>query len=184
MSTSRRCRRSPTATLAGAHRCCSRTRAPSSRRSSSALCAATPRRVPRRALCAARELPPSGTWRCRWSRAACWPNGTPRGGRLTVSGGAKVLFFNRRTLAKQMDLPERDRDRRERRRRRLRRARRVLPGGLSHPVRRTLCRPAGEMDRGPARAPDVREPRARGGMRHRDRLRARRPSSACAAMPL
>jgi carbon-monoxide dehydrogenase large subunit len=26
--------------------------------------------------------------------------------RLTVSGGAKVLFFNRRTLAKQMDLPE------------------------------------------------------------------------------
>jgi aerobic carbon-monoxide dehydrogenase large subunit len=27
-------------------------------------------------------------------------------GRLTLSGGAKVLFFNRRTLAKQMDLPE------------------------------------------------------------------------------
>jgi carbon-monoxide dehydrogenase large subunit len=27
-------------------------------------------------------------------------------GRLTVSGGAKVLFFNRRTLAKQMGLPE------------------------------------------------------------------------------
>jgi carbon-monoxide dehydrogenase large subunit len=27
-------------------------------------------------------------------------------GRLTVSGGAKVLFFNRRTLAKEMDLPE------------------------------------------------------------------------------
>jgi carbon-monoxide dehydrogenase large subunit len=27
-------------------------------------------------------------------------------GRLTISGGAKVLFFNRRTLAKQMDLPE------------------------------------------------------------------------------
>ena len=27
-------------------------------------------------------------------------------GRLTVSGGAKVLFFNRRTLAKQLDLPE------------------------------------------------------------------------------
>jgi aerobic carbon-monoxide dehydrogenase large subunit len=27
-------------------------------------------------------------------------------GRLTVSGGAKVLFFNRRTLAKQMDLAE------------------------------------------------------------------------------
>jgi len=26
--------------------------------------------------------------------------------RLTVSGGAKVLFFNRRTLAKQLDLPE------------------------------------------------------------------------------
>jgi aerobic carbon-monoxide dehydrogenase large subunit len=27
-------------------------------------------------------------------------------GRLTIYGGAKVLFFNRRTLAKQMDLPE------------------------------------------------------------------------------
>jgi carbon-monoxide dehydrogenase large subunit len=27
-------------------------------------------------------------------------------GRLTISGGAKVLFFNRRTLAKQMGLPE------------------------------------------------------------------------------
>ena len=27
-------------------------------------------------------------------------------GRLTISGGAKVLFFNRRTLAKQLDLPE------------------------------------------------------------------------------
>jgi carbon-monoxide dehydrogenase large subunit len=27
-------------------------------------------------------------------------------GRLTLSGGAKVLFFNRRTLAKQLDLPE------------------------------------------------------------------------------
>ena len=33
-------------------------------------------------------------------------------GRLTVSGGAKVLFFNRRILAKEMGLPEeRDRDR-------------------------------------------------------------------------
>jgi aerobic carbon-monoxide dehydrogenase large subunit len=28
------------------------------------------------------------------------------GGRLRLSGGAKVLFFNRRTLAKQLDLPE------------------------------------------------------------------------------
>src|SRR5262249_22882350 len=27
-------------------------------------------------------------------------------GKLTVSGGAKVLFFNRRTLAKEMGLPE------------------------------------------------------------------------------
>ena len=27
-------------------------------------------------------------------------------GRLTINGGAKVLFFNRRTLARQMDLPE------------------------------------------------------------------------------
>ena len=44
--------------------------------------------------------------RCRWSRAACWPNGMRRSGRLTVSGAAKVPFFNRRILAKQIGLAE------------------------------------------------------------------------------
>ena len=48
------------------------------------------------------------------------------------------------------------RARRERRRRRLRRARRVLSGGFPDPVRGAADRPAGEMDRGPPRAPDVR----------------------------
>ena len=66
------------------------------------------------------------------------------------------------------------RDRRERRRRRLRRARRVLSGGFSDPVRGAADRAAREMDRGPPREPDVHEPRARGGMRCRDRLHARR----------
>ena len=49
-------------------------------------------------------------------------------GRLTVSGAAKVPFFNRRILAKMVELPEIvHRDDRERCRRRLRRARRVYP---------------------------------------------------------
>ena len=63
---------------------------------------------------------------------------------------------------------------RERRRRRLRRARRVLSGGLPDPVRGAPLRPAGEMDRGPPRAPDGHQPRPRGRMRAGDRLRARR----------
>ena len=128
------------------------------RRSSSTQCAATPRRRSRlRPIRGARASAPSGTWRCRWSRAACSPNGTRRAGGSRVSGAAKVLFFNRRTLAKQLGLAGRpDRDRRERRRRRLRRARRVLSGGFPDPVRGAADRPAGEMDRGPPREPDVR----------------------------
>ena len=96
-------------------------------------------------------------------------------GRLTVSGAAKVPFFNRRILAKQIGLPEDvDRHDRERRRRRLRRARRVLSGGFPDPVRGAPSQPAGEVDRGPPREPDGDEPRARGRGRRRDRLRARR----------
>ena len=58
-----------------------------SARSSSAPCAAMPRRRSRtRPICGARASAPSGTWRCRWSRAACWPNGMRRAARLTVSG--------------------------------------------------------------------------------------------------
>ena len=90
-------------------------------------------------------------------------------------GAAKVPFFNRRILAEQIGLAEdADRHGRERCRRRLRRARRVLSRGFPDPVRGAACRPAGEMDRGPARESDGDEPRARGGVRHRDRLRARR----------
>ena len=63
---------------------------------------------------------------------------------------------------------------RERRRRRLRRARRVLSGGFPDPVRVAHARPAGEMDRGPPRASDRDQPRARRRMRARDRLRPRR----------
>ena len=96
-------------------------------------------------------------------------------GKLTVSGAAKVPFFNRRILAKQIGLPEdADRHDRERRRRRLRRARRVLPGRFPDPVRGAPRQPPGEMDRGPPREPHGDEPRARGGGRPRDRLRARR----------
>ena len=82
--------------------------------------------------------------------------------KLTVSGAAKVPFFNRRILAKQIGLPESDyRDDRERCRRRLWRARRVLSGRLSHPVCREARQPAGEVDRGSPREPDGDEPRPR-----------------------
>ena len=95
-------------------------------------------------------------------------------GVLTVSGAAKVPFFNRRILAKQIGLAEdRHRHDRERRRRRLRRARRVLSRGFPDSVRGASRRAAGEVDRGPARKPDGDEPRARGRGRRRDRLRAR-----------
>ena len=76
-------------------------------RSRSTRCAAMPRRRSRmRPTSGASASAPSGTWRCRWSRAALLAEWDGARGRLTVSGGAKVLFFNRRTLAKQMDLPE------------------------------------------------------------------------------
>ena len=103
-------------------------------------------------------------------------------GVLTVSGAAKVPFFNRRILAKQIGLRRRrHRHDRERRRRRLRRARRVLSRGLPDSVRGAPCRPAGEVDRGPAREPDGDEPRARGGGRRRDRLRRATARSSASA---
>ena len=46
-------------------------------------------------------------------------------------------------------------------RRRLRHPRRALPGGFSRLPRRDAARPAGQMDRGPARAPDGGQPFAR-----------------------
>ena len=117
----------------------------------------------------------SASPRCRWSRAACSPTGTQRDRRLTVYGATKVPFHNRRMLAKQMGLPRTvDQHDRVRRRRRLRRARRVLSRGFPHSVRGAPSRPAGEMDRGPPRASDRHQSRARRRMRAGDRLRARR----------
>ena len=64
----------------GSNRCCSRTKAPTWR-SSSTPCAAMPRRHSRtRPTSGARASAPRGTWRCRWSRAACWRNGMPHAG--------------------------------------------------------------------------------------------------------
>ena len=118
---------------------------------------------------------PSATRLCRWSRAVCWPPGTPRRAGSRSGRRAKVLFANRRILAKQMGLAEDAIDMVEqRRRRRLRRARRILSGRFSDPVRGAALRPSGEMDRGSPRAPDDHQSRPRGGLRGRDRLRARR----------
>ena len=76
-------------------------------------------------------------------------------GRLTLSGAAKVLFANRRILAKQLGLAVDAIDMVEiRRRRQLWRARRILSGGFPDSVRGAPRRPPGEMDRGPPRASD------------------------------
>ena len=79
--------------------------------------------------------------RCRWNRAACWPNGTTGNGRLTVNGAAKVPFVNRaHPLETDRAADRGDRHDRSRRRRRIRRARRILSGRLSHSVRGAACR--------------------------------------------
>ncbi len=94
---------------------------------------------------------------------------------LTVSGAAKLPFFNRRAMASMMGLPEEAVDYIEyRRRRRLRRARRVLSGGFSGRVRGAQVRPSGQMGRGPARAFHGHRAFARDRVRDRDRARPRR----------
>ena len=134
------------------------------------------RRVPERALHPARDVPhQSPLRRSRWSRAACSPNGTQRKGRLTVPGAAKVPFFNRRMLAEKLGLAEDKVDLVEN----------DVGGGFGArgefypedfliPFAARHHGPPGQMDRGPPREPDGDAPCARGGVRHRDRLRARR----------
>ena len=104
-------------------------------------------------------------------------------GRLTVSGAAKLPFFNRRAMAAMMGLPEDGgRLHRIRRRRRLWRARRVLSGGFPGRLRGAQIRPAGEMGRGPARAfHGDRAIRARPNATSRSRSTRTAPCSACAA---
>ncbi len=133
------------------------------------------RGVQDRALHAARELPhaaPHGAADGAARPAGRMGRGARAAHRLGRRQGAVLQPPHPGEAARPCGRP--DRDRGERRRRRLRRARRVLSGGFPDSVRGAADRPAGEMDRGPPRAPDVHEPRARGGMRRRDRLHARR----------
>ena len=96
-------------------------------------------------------------------------------GHLTVYGAAKVAFTVRRILAAQLSLPED--------------AITMIEGDVGGafgvrgefypedfliPFAAKDDRPPGEMDRGPARAPDRDQSCARRRMRARDRLRARR----------
>ncbi len=96
-------------------------------------------------------------------------------GRLTVYGAAKVPFFNRRILSAQIGLPVEQIDMIEN----------DVGGGYGArgefypedfliPFAARHVQTPGEMDRGSPRKPDGDEPRARGGVRSRDRLRARR----------
>ena len=84
-------------------------------------------------------------------------------GRLTVSGAAKVPFFNRRILAAQIGLPVES----------IAMVENDVGGGYGArgefypedfliPVRGAPCRPPGEMDRGPPRKPFSHEPRPPG----------------------
>jgi aerobic carbon-monoxide dehydrogenase large subunit len=96
-------------------------------------------------------------------------------GHLTVHGAAKVAFHNRRLLARQLGLAEDA----------ITMIEADVGGGFGQrgefypedflmPFAGKAARPPGEMDRGPARAPDRVEPRARRRLRTGNRLRARR----------
>ena len=99
-----RCRRSPTATPRRGRIAAVRGRGHQSRDQVPRCARRRRRRVPRRDH-AARELPhPAAHGAADGAARPAGGMGRARG-RLTVSGGAKVLFFNRRTLAKQMDGP-------------------------------------------------------------------------------
>ncbi len=95
-------------------------------------------------------------------------------GRLTVSGAAKLPFFNRRAMAAMMKLPEEAVDYIEY----------DVGGGFGargefYPedflvaFARPQVRPSGEMDRGPPRAPHGDRSFARDRMRPRDCVRPR-----------
>ena len=163
--------------------CCSRSPAPTARWCSRRARATPTRPSPTRPTSAASIFAPARHYGLTMEPRGVMAEWDDADGKLTVSGAAKVPFFNRRILSG-ADRPagRADRHDRERRRRRLRRARRILSRGFPDPVRRAPRQAAGEMDRGPPRKPDGDEPRARGGVRPRDRLRARRHHPrACAA---
>ena len=104
-------------------------------------------------------------------------------GRLTISGAAKLPFFNKRAMAAMMKLSEDAVDMIEIRcRRRLRRARRVLSRGLPRRLRGAPLRPPRQMDRGPPRASGLhRTIRARPNATSNRPSTATARSSACAA---
>ena len=68
--------------------------------------------------------------------------------------------------------------------RRLRRARRVLSGGFPRRVRRAQVQPSGEMDRGPARAPDGDRSFARSVLRRRACIQQGRRDAGHARRPV
>ena len=165
-STSSRCRRLRTGRARRkATRCCSNPTAPTVTLEFRAAHGDADAAFQKRALYAARALQhPAPLPPARWSRAACWREWDAANGRLTLSGAAKVLFFNRRILAKQIGLPEDAIDMIEN----------DVGGGFGargefYPedfldsVRGAPRQPSGEMDRGPSRASDGDESCARGG---------------------
>ena len=96
---------------------------------------------------------------CRWRRAARSAATTPSRDMLELHGAAKVPHRNRDLLvAHARAQPVVDPRARSPCRRRLRHPRRALSGGRAGLRRRHAARPAGEMDRGPARASDRRQP--------------------------
>ena len=177
-SRSSRCRRSPTGTSAAQNASAAvRGRRHQPLAGVPTRARATPTRRSRtRPICGARRFRTERHYGAApWSRAACMAEWDAASGPAHGLGRRQGAVLQpphprrRRSACRR-----RHRDDRERRRRRLRRARRVLSGGFPDPVRGAPRRPPGEMDRGPPRESDGDEPRARGGVRSRDRLRARR----------
>ena len=155
--------------------CCSRPPAPTARWCSRPARATPTPPLPTRLMSAANGCAPAATTALTMEPRGVMAEWDAAKGKLTVSGAAKVPFFNRRILAKQIGLAEDAIEMIEN----------DVGGGYGArgefypedfliPFAARHRQPPGEMDRGPAREPDGDEPRARGRGRSRDRLRARR----------
>ena len=120
---------------------------------------------------------------CRWRRAAPSAATTPRATCWNCTARRKFRTAIARRSAAMLNAQSVGAARaRKPCRRRLRHPRRTLSRGRAGAGRGHAVRPAGEMDRGPARAPDVRQSRAPAAPSRAHRSRQRRSSFSASRM--